>query len=53
MKKLMILLAVVAFLDGCATYDRAMIWGYETFVDDSLAGEGAQNPRTGGSGETQ
>ena len=39
MKKLMILLAVVALLSSCATYDRAVVWGYETFVDDSMAEE--------------
>ena len=36
-KTLLILLAAATLLSGCATYDRVIIWGYESFVDDSLA----------------
>jgi len=41
MKKLIILLAVVGLLSGCATYDKAVIWGFETFINDELKEEGS------------
>ena len=36
MRKLLLLLAAIVLLNGCATYDKAVIKTYETFVDDTL-----------------
>ena len=36
MKRIAMLIALASLLSGCATYDHAVIWGYETFIDDTL-----------------
>ena len=45
MKKLMLLIVALSLISGCATYDRVFIWGFETFIDDTLKNTPIQESR--------